>query len=104
MAEFDPTEHTVEEVKAHLADNPDDYDRVMELEKAGQNRVTITELSAPEQGETSDAPHDADAERAAARAHVMRDPQYVMAEAAKRLNQGEGQEPFQRQDDEDTED
>jgi hypothetical protein len=41
-AEFDPGEHTVAEVEDYLADNPDDADRVLEAERAGKNRVTLT--------------------------------------------------------------
>jgi hypothetical protein len=45
-AVFDPTEHTVAEVTEHVATNPDDADRVLEAERAGKNRVTLTGESA----------------------------------------------------------
>jgi hypothetical protein len=86
--EFDPTDHSVAEVKAHLEANPDDLDRVLELEKAGKNRQGIVSLGGD------------DAEAATPTVPRGRgDAQYIMAEAAKLLNQGEGQEPFKRQDD-----
>lgn len=40
-AEFDPADHTVAEVVDYMAANPDDADRVVELERAGRNRVGI---------------------------------------------------------------
>jgi hypothetical protein len=40
--EFDPSEHTVAEVQEHMAENPDDADRVLEAEAAGKNRVSLT--------------------------------------------------------------
>lgn len=43
---FDPSEHTVDEVDAHLAAHaeatPGEVVRVLELERAGRNRKTIT--------------------------------------------------------------
>ncbi len=41
-AGFDPAAHTVAEVEEHVATNPDDADRVLEAERAGKNRVTLT--------------------------------------------------------------
>jgi hypothetical protein len=41
-AEFDPSEHTVAEVQDHMAEYPDDADRVLDAEAAGKNRVTLT--------------------------------------------------------------
>lgn len=103
MASYDPSEHTVAEVQDYLDDNPDEFDAVVEAEKSGKNRQGITGIDKPSE-DSDDASleedaQDFDAERTEARSHNLRDPQYVMAEAAKRLNQGEGQEPFQRQDD-----
>jgi hypothetical protein len=40
--EFDPSEHTVAEVEDHMAENPDDAERVLDAERAGKNRVSIT--------------------------------------------------------------
>jgi hypothetical protein len=40
--EFDPSEHTVAEVEDYLAENPDDAERVLDAERAGKNRVTLT--------------------------------------------------------------
>ena len=39
--EFDPSEHTVDEVNAYLEAHPDDSDRVLTLEEAGKARVGI---------------------------------------------------------------
>lgn len=47
MADFNPSDHTVDEVKAHLDKNPDDFQRVVSAEKADKNRNGITGLSAP---------------------------------------------------------
>jgi hypothetical protein len=41
-AEFDPDEHTVAEVEDYMAEHPDDADRVLDAERAGKNRVTLT--------------------------------------------------------------
>ena len=101
MADYDPSEHNVSEVKEYLEANPDEWDAVMEAERAGKNRQGLTSLEKPDESDASAAEagaRDFEAERAEARRHVLQDPQYVMAEAAKRLNQGEGQEPFKRQD------
>lgn len=38
---FDPGEHSVAEVLAYLADNPDDAERVIAAEAAGKARKTI---------------------------------------------------------------
>lgn len=38
---FNPSEHKVDEVLAYLDGNPSDAERVIEAEKAGQNRVSI---------------------------------------------------------------
>lgn len=38
---FDPSEHTVEEVEAFLAENPDRFDEVMEMERNGKARVSL---------------------------------------------------------------
>lgn len=44
---FDPAEHTVEEINAHLRQygeaSPGEVDRVLELELAGQNRKTVVD-------------------------------------------------------------
>ena len=42
--EYDPGEHTVTEVKAYLAEHPEDRDRVIAAEEAGRGRVGITEM------------------------------------------------------------
>lgn len=42
---FDPAEHTVAEINDHLAEHaesaPGEVERVLELERAGQNRTTV---------------------------------------------------------------
>jgi hypothetical protein len=38
---FDPNSHTVSEVIEYLSANPGDYERVMEVERAGKNRAGI---------------------------------------------------------------
>jgi hypothetical protein len=44
---FDPAEHTVEEVNAHLAlhaeSAPGEVERVLELERAGKDRTTVVD-------------------------------------------------------------
>lgn len=44
---FDPAEHTVDEVNTHLRlygeTSPGEVDRVLELERAGQNRKTVVD-------------------------------------------------------------
>lgn len=40
---FDPSKHTVKEVQAYLDGNPDDADRVLDAERAGQARTTLLE-------------------------------------------------------------
>lgn len=41
-AEFNPGEHTVEQVQAFLQEHPDLADAVIAAEKAGKNRTTLT--------------------------------------------------------------
>lgn len=38
---YDPGEHTVNEVKAYVEDNPDEAQAVLDAEQAGENRVTL---------------------------------------------------------------
>ena len=39
---YDPSEHTVDEVNAHLADaDPDEVDRIIAAERAGKDRSSI---------------------------------------------------------------
>lgn len=38
---FDPSEHTVDETKAHLTEHPEDAAAVLDAEKAGQNRTSL---------------------------------------------------------------
>lgn len=42
---FDPGEHTVDEVAEHLRKLDDERDRVLEAEKAGQDRVGVAKLA-----------------------------------------------------------
>lgn len=100
---YDPSEHTVAEVQDYLEENPEEFDEVLAAEKEGKNRQGIVSLDRPEEAEEAEeAPaedaRDFDSERTEARRHNIRDPQLVMAEAAKLLNRGAGQEPFKRQD------
>lgn len=39
---YDPSEHTVVEVQAYLDENPDQTDYVLDRERAGKNRTTLT--------------------------------------------------------------
>jgi len=41
--EYDPADHTVEEVLAYVGQNPNSKQAVLKAEKAGQNRVTLVE-------------------------------------------------------------
>jgi hypothetical protein len=38
---YDPSDHTVAEVQAYLAEHPDETDAVLDLERAGKARVTL---------------------------------------------------------------
>lgn len=40
--EFDPADYSVEEVKAYVAENPDERSRVLTAEESGKNRSTLT--------------------------------------------------------------
>ena len=40
---FDPGEHTVDEVKAHVDANPDQAQAVLDAELAGKNRTTLVD-------------------------------------------------------------
>jgi len=40
---YDPGEHTVDEVKEYVGENPDQAGAVMASEQAGKNRTTLTE-------------------------------------------------------------
>lgn len=47
---YDPSEHTVDEVQAYVADNPDQKDAVLKAEKAGKNRTTlVSALESPDE-------------------------------------------------------
>jgi hypothetical protein len=39
--DFNPADHTIEEVKAHIGDNPGDVQRVYDLEVDGKGRTTL---------------------------------------------------------------
>lgn len=41
--DFDPTDHTVDDVKAHVDANPDELDAILAAEQAGKARVTLVE-------------------------------------------------------------
>ena len=45
MSNYDPSDHTVEEVRTYIEKHPDERDAIVEAEKGGKNRVTITDLS-----------------------------------------------------------
>jgi len=38
---YDPSDYTVAEVQAYLAEHPDETDAVLDLERAGKARVTL---------------------------------------------------------------
>lgn len=38
---FDPGKHSVKEVKSYIEENPDDAERVLDAERAGQARTTL---------------------------------------------------------------
>jgi exonuclease VII small subunit len=50
---YDPGEHTVDEVKEYVGDNPEQTDEVLAAEQAGKNRSTLVEWL-----ETPQAPLD----------------------------------------------
>lgn len=41
MTEFNPKDHNIPEVEAHLKSNPNDLQAVLDAEKAGKNRPTL---------------------------------------------------------------
>jgi hypothetical protein len=41
--DFDPADHTIDEVKAFVTDWPDSRDDVLEAEEGGKNRVTLVD-------------------------------------------------------------
>lgn len=43
VVEFDPADHTIDEVKAHVNENPDQTQAVLDAELDGKNRVTLVE-------------------------------------------------------------
>jgi len=42
---FDPYDHTAAEVRAYLAEHPEDADRVLDAERAGKARTTVLEAT-----------------------------------------------------------
>ena len=38
---YDPSAHTVEDVKLHVTENPQERDAILEAEEAGKNRSTL---------------------------------------------------------------
>jgi hypothetical protein len=49
VSDYDPADHTVEEVKAYVEEHPDELEAVHEAEVEGKNRVTLIEwLESPE--------------------------------------------------------
>lgn len=43
MTEYNPADHNVDDVKAHIEENPQDAKAVLEAEQSGENRVTLVE-------------------------------------------------------------
>lgn len=41
MSEFNPSEHNIPDVNAHLEKNPSELQAVLDAEKAGKNRPTL---------------------------------------------------------------
>ena len=41
MTDYDPSEHTVEEVRTYLAEHPEETDAVLAAEADGKNRTTL---------------------------------------------------------------
>lgn len=41
MSEFNPSEHNIDDVNAHLEQNPSELQAVLDAEKAGKNRPTL---------------------------------------------------------------
>lgn len=67
MTEFDPAEHTVAEVLEHLQENPDDTFAVLEAERDGKNRSSLTGLL----DEPADEPEEQEGEVADANTVVL---------------------------------
>lgn len=40
---FDPSEHNIDDVQAHVADHPDELDAILAAERDGKNRSTLIE-------------------------------------------------------------
>jgi hypothetical protein len=40
---FDPNGHTIDDVRTHIGDHPDQLDAVLEAERAGKARTTLIE-------------------------------------------------------------
>lgn len=59
---FDPAEHKVDEVLAHVDANPDDLDRVIDAELGGKARKTLLDDLERRQAETDDTGGDAGGE------------------------------------------
>lgn len=51
---FDPSEHTVDEVLAHVEEHPDDRDKVVAAEQSGKGRVTLLGALAPPEADDED--------------------------------------------------
>lgn len=41
MSDFNPSEHNIDDVNAHLEQNPSELQAVLDAEKAGKNRPTL---------------------------------------------------------------
>jgi len=41
MSDFNPSEHNIDDVNAHLEEHPEELQAVLDAEKAGKNRPTL---------------------------------------------------------------
>lgn len=63
---YDPSEHTVDEVKSYVEEHPDECEAVLDAEQEGKDRITLVEwLEAQQNGAQSvdESPADAEGER-----------------------------------------
>ena len=56
MADFNPSEHNVDEVKTHVEENPQDAQDVLDAEKAGNDRSTLVSWLETFVGDQPDVP------------------------------------------------
>ena len=59
---YDPSEHTIDEVREHLADHPEDTAQVLEAERSRGDDARVTLVSALESASAAEQPTSRDVE------------------------------------------